>query len=405
MANSILSSVIQDYQEYLETHNSVETKSKFGVYVEGKPYFINVDMFLNMLVDKVAMTVVFSSKFDNPLSRLYDGEIRFGSTVEVLRTIRGVSEQEYNAKDFESDVANPWAKNKPVVAYEFMKINFRKKLTTTVSTDQILTAFRSDESMTAFINLIINDLGMQRNALEFLFMKNTIQEGIAYKQTFANGDYADFYLKIKNVITNFKDYDNSLYYNKLLNPEPALPNELYIIMSEDFKNEGNVKYLATLFNVDYVELKDQIIYIKNFPDTSLKCVICDKRAIFFKKNLELQPELRNPADLTYNIWLHFWRLFAVSGCFGVVGIYEEPKVAVNKPTVDIGTGVYEGAQTVTITQGTATNVKYTLDSGDEQTVTTSAEVSIGVPSDLAYVHTLTVTYDGGEDVYRYRIFE
>lgn len=398
-----LKNVITDYNDYLKTHNSVETASKFGAIVEGEYYNISPEMFLNYLIDRIADTVIFGSRFDNPLSKLYNGDMTYGAIIQDIRTIRGVRGQDYNSKDFNPDVTNPYEKNKPVLSEAFHKVNFRKYLKTTVTHDQLLSAFTSDGAMQGLISLIVSDLGMQRYALEYSEMKDTLIGGIAKKVYFKKDDFSSFYNVFKDVMTNFKDYDASIYYNKVLNPEPAQVSDLYLIMSETFKNKADVNFFATLFNVDYAEIKDQIIYIKDFPDNSVKAMVVDKRAVFFKKVLDRRTELINGADLTKNIWEHFWRLYSISPHFGVVAICEETE-GVNKPTVSIDSGVYEGQQTVIITQGTATNVKYILNNGEETDVTTTAQVTIPKKTPLSYVSVLTVKYDGGEDVYRYRIY-
>lgn len=399
----LTSAVIQDYNEYLKTHNSVEAGTKFNVNVNDTIVPISTEMFLNMLLNKIAMTQVFGANFDNPLASLISGEIYQGEYVENITTIVGTKENDYNVKDFETDVTNPWQKNKPTVVYETLEINYRKKLMTTISQKQIMSAFRNDASMESFINRVVSDLGLQREAFEFNAEKEQLQKGIAkYEYIDGEDDYAGFYLKIKNIITNFKDYDNSLYLNKYLNPRPAKISDLIIIISEDYKNKTNVNYLSTLFNVDYAELKDSFYYIKEFNDKNIKCMIIDKRGICFKKVTDITTQITNPADLTWNIWVHFWRLFEVSSMYGAVAISVREK-SENIPTVSIESGVYEGQQTVTINQGSATNVKYVLDSGEETSVTSTAQVTIAKPAKPGYVSTLKITYDGGEDIYRYRI--
>ena len=400
----LTAAVLQDYNEYLQTHTGAEAGTKFNISVNDVIVPINVEMFINCILDKIAYTQIFDKRYDNPLSRLISGEIAFGQYVENIRTIAGVKEEDYRVQDFEPDVTNVYQKRKPVVVTEILSINHRKKLMTTLTEKQITTAFTNDASMQSFLNMVVSDMGMQRKAWEFAKEKEALMKGVAKYEYIENEeDYAGFYLKIKNIITNFKDYDNSLYYNKILNPEPiADVSDLYIIMSEDFKNATNVNYLATLFNVDYAELKDNFISIKEFPDKNVKCMIVDKRAINFKNVMNATTELKNPADLTWNLWYHFWRMFEMSDFFGCVAIAVKNSSVV-APTVDKGTGVYSEQQTVTITQGSATNVKYQLDDGELTSVTTSAQVVITKREKDGLTSTLKVTYDGGEDIYRYRI--
>lgn len=372
---------IDAYNEYLKTHNKVETASIYPE-VNGTVYAIDADMFIEYLVSQIALQVVNASEFINPLDGLYKGEVRYGKIIQDIRTICGYKEKDYNVKDFANNVTNPYEKEKPGVVAVYHKINNEKVIKVTTTYEQLLSAFQTENGLNALVASIINDISVQKAAWEYNEMKETMEKR-DYATVLRVKDFADFSVKVKNIFTDFTFFDNSHKYNRSVIPSPTAKSNIKIIMSKKYQNEVDVNYFTGLFNVSYAEIKENIMYVDEFTNPKRVCMIVDERGLFFYKVIDVSRNLENPADLTRNIWLHFWRLLSVSPNYNAVAIEledSEDKI----PYITVDTTDYKseenlyfvGQKTVTINANGASDVTYKVNGGAATTVTGTATVNV-----------------------------
>ena len=177
---------------------------------------------------------------------------------------------------------------------------------------------------------------------------------------------------------------------------PTADSDIVILMAKHYKNELDVNYFTGLFNKSFANIEGNIHYVDRFPDDDTVALVFDKNGVQFHKQLQTKRTLENPADLTTNHWVHMWRMISVSPLYNAV-VFKKNNTEVKRPTMSAPSGYYPDGVTLTLTQGEATNVKYSVDGKTPVPVTTSASINV------ANSQVIEVTYDGGSDIYRYRV--
>lgn len=385
---------IEAYNKYLETHNLVEARQEY--VIPGTVVGIDTDMFTNFLFDAVAMEIVRTKSFADPLDFLYGEEISAGRIIKDIRTILDGEESDYSIKDFEVDITNPFVKEKKSVAVVYHKVNKYKKAKVTTSYEQIVSAFAYEGGVNDLVNAWIADLSTQFNAYWYNEEKKAItdENWLTLKRV---KDYADFSITVKNVFNDMTSYDLSENLNAALIPSPTEESDIVIIMARHYQNELDVNYYTGLFNQAFANISKSIKYVDRFPRKDTVAIIFDKNGTQFHKQLNVRKTLDNPADLTRNHWAHMWRMISVSPLYNSVEIALDDE-SVNRPTMSHGSGYYPSGVELTLTKGTATNVKYSINGGTAVAVS-EATASISVTDSQV----IKVTYDGGSDIYRYRV--
>lgn len=332
---------IEAYNAYLAEHNLVQARATF-IDAGGLDYPIDVDMFYNYLVDQVAMQVITDVRFDDPLGDLYKGSIYEGRILQDISPVSGYPFEDYDVQDFEEDVTNPYKKKKDEFSVYFMTTDEYKKVKTTYSRNQVLSAFQTTYGIDALVNSIITLLYTKKSAWTYNAKKKKLASpNFVTRKNITS--YSDFTLKIKDMIDELRfSYDRSYKYNRAVIPKPVAQNEILIVLKASYKNRVDVKYLAGLFNVSFAELSKSIRfkYIDEFPNMPQRvAVICDMRGLYFYKVLNMDTVLPNQADLSTNHWVHFWEMIEACPNYNAIAYDEYTEAQLEAlPAVAFGVG-------------------------------------------------------------------
>lgn len=395
------------FNDYMKTHNLTQAVVDGKINIGSKIVPVNFDMFFGFLVDKIVLQVVNSNAFIDKLDFLYkDTYMDVGAIIEDIRTILKSKIYDYDTKNFETDVENPYKKHKKGISVVFHRITDYKKIVVTVSYAQLKTGCLTDGGINDIVMQMINDVQVEYSAWAYAAKKTALTLP-DYVQTVYVDDYKDFNIKLKDVKIDVTNYDDSYKHNAALLYTPTAENNLVIVMSERYKNKVDINVFTGLFNVSYAELKDRITYIDQFDDPKIVCGIYDKRGFQFRKALDTARELENGADLSRNRWLHFWRMHSVSPHYTAV-IFKENEYNGNQPIYysdeavivkgyDVDSKSFVDTYTLTIKAGTSV----TVDGGTPQDITTNKDVVITNPKKLQVV-TVKV-FDNDINIMNYRV--
>ena len=384
------------FNEYLETNNLTQAVTDGYINAGQQIVPINYDMFFGFLVDKIVLSVINSHSFIDKLDNLYQGTLDVGALIEDKMTILKSKLYNYDTKDFETDVENPYKKHKKGLSVVFHHITDYKKITVTVSYQQLKTGCLTENGVDGIVNNMINDVQVEYSAWAYAQKKNALAQA-NYAQTIYFKDYADFNLKLKGVKIDVTNYDDSYKHNASLLLTPTSENNLIIVMSERFKNAVDINVFTGLFNVSYAELKDRIVYIDQFNDPEIVCGIYDIRGLQFRKVLDTSRELENGADLSRNRWLHFWRMHSVSPHYTAV-VFKEATENSFSDVAELVQGYNEETSAYT-TNATivapAFAGTYTIDgvADEDNTFESGANITIANPKRIAPVEIVFTSTD------------
>lgn len=378
------------FNEYLKENNLTQAQTDGYIRGDNQVYPVNFDMFFGFLVNKPVMSIINSNAFIDKLDKFYKDEyMRYGATIEDKATILKSGLFDYDTKNFETDVENPFKKNKKGLQVVFHKNREHKKIELTISYEQLESGCMTENGVDDIVNNMVNDVSVQYSAWAYKQKKNCLVKR-NYAQVITFKDYADFNLKLKDVKIDVTNYDNSYKYNTMLLFRPTTENNLAVVMSEKYKNEVDVNWFTGLFNVSYAEFKDRITYIDEFPDKDIVCGIYDIRGFQFRKVLDKTTALPNGADLTENRWTHFWRVHSVSPLYSAIVFKKESDE--NKSDIAELVKGYDVKNKAYIDDTTITapfDGFYQIDNEDPEEMVKDGEITVANPKDLRPV---TITF-------------
>ena len=212
------------------------------------------------VVKTYAYTTIFE-RIDNPFAPFFKEKLEAGFTVEDLYI------KLFDGHDFDYTGADALKRHKPDVVDLFYSINFEKEYDISVSLEQSRTAFLSLSGIEQFMAQQYNSLF---SSAERDIWKKCLE---IFGDVYANGDYYNisasalssdaniksFLETLKNTISGFQFLGST--YNPLSTDVKTRPEDVLIIMPANVKNKIDVQILAGAFNLDKIEVRNQIITV------------------------------------------------------------------------------------------------------------------------------------------------
>ena len=128
--------------------------------------------FLNLLVNRIAFSVVQSRIANNPLAILKKGQVPLGSDIEDIFVNMAKSQT------YDPDGKNLLQRKIPDVKACYYRMNRQDMYKVTISNDQLRTAFTNWSELERLIAGIVNSLYSGDNYDEFLLMKGLVESAV-----------------------------------------------------------------------------------------------------------------------------------------------------------------------------------------------------------------------------------
>jgi len=280
--------------------------------------------FIDALVNKIALTIIQSTSWTNPLSEFKRGLLTGGDTIEeIMVGLVKAKTYDPNRDELERELFG----TAPIeVQNSFHKLNRRDRYKVTINQPLLMSAFNTPMGLSSFAAQIMAAPGTSDQWDEFLLMCQLFAE---YE---ANGGY--FKVKIrditnpdsptlaedtKSVLTRIRSMAGTLkfistQYNAARMPIAAQSDELILFVTPEFNAVLDVEALAGAFNVDKMALSGRIIEIpkEQFGITGVEAILTTKDFFVVADQLFETASQWNPASLQNNYWLHRWQVISAS---------------------------------------------------------------------------------------------
>lgn len=300
--------------------------------------------FLGALVNRIGRVIITSRLYSNPWAMFKQGFLDYGETIEEI-FVGLAKPYQFTPVGTEQD-ENPYKIFLPDVKAAFHSLNFRKYYPTTVTNDDLRTAFLSWEGITDLIARIIEQIYAGANYDEFLIMKYMIArlalDGQIASVTIPTVTAANARTVTADMVTYARNLGfMSTDYNRAGVETYTDPSWLYMILTTDISAILDVEVLALSFNMSRAELIGQQIFVDGFgtfnqsrlaalfkddpyttytPFTSaelnllgtIKGLLCDKRWFMIYDNYMEMTDKYNPRQLYWNYFYHVWKTFSTS---------------------------------------------------------------------------------------------
>ena len=129
--------------------------------------------FLNALTNKVARTLIYSKVFENPLKALHKGMLPYGYSIEQNYVEMAEGKGFWEHWDASGDeVKDLVGKKKPSIKLLYIERNFAMKYKTTISDQQLRTAFQSQDGLGRLVEQVVSSIYSKAYFDEFNMMKD-----------------------------------------------------------------------------------------------------------------------------------------------------------------------------------------------------------------------------------------
>lgn len=315
--------------------------------------------FLNALVNRIALVLINSKMFYNPLRVFKKGTIEYGEIVEEI-FVNIAKAHVYDPVVAEQEV---FKREIPDVDAIFHKMNYKNFYKVTIQNEDLRQAFLSSQGISDLIARIVDSLYSGANYDEFLIMKNMIVDAVK------NGRMTSVTIpeataeNAKSIITTIKSVSNALEFpSTAYNAQGVLTytpkDRQVLILDTKFDAINDVEVLASAFNMDKAEFMGRRVLIDNFADlTGVPAVLVDESWwMVFDMQINFT-EIYNAQGLYWNYFYHVWKLFSESPYSNAVVFTSNPNsvtnVTVSPESANVAKGSTQQMTATVVTTGYA----------------------------------------------------
>ena len=254
--------------------------------------------FLQALTNKIARTLFYSKVFDNPLKALHKGMLPFGYSLEQIFVNMAESKgfwEHWNSSG--DEVKDLVGKQKPDIKLLYIERNFAYKYKTTISDQQLRTAFTDQMGLSRLIEQVVSSVYSKAYFDEFNDMKRILTahaqaKYLAYDSTTGKmtekpltntvlpngkneaimvlGEYATQEAKGKAISKAIRTVAGKMAfpsdkYNSAGVKQWSERQQLIYITTPEEQAELDVEVLANAFNMDKADVNVRMIVVDELP--------------------------------------------------------------------------------------------------------------------------------------------
>lgn len=285
------------------------------------------NVFWNVLLNRIALTIVRQKSFTNPLSYLKRASTRWGTTIQEMQV------NLLRAKEYQKHAVNVFGLDgrEPDIHVKYHTMNRRDKYEIALPMEQVISgAFTGEEQLSALINsCLAQPMNSDQND-EFVLMLNLLKH---YQ------DFQGFYNIHIDDIVGAPDRDTAVERCEKLATAVRAMNTKLRYYSTDYSSEGRnaglatltdrtlliipadvdavmtVQMLAYMFNEKNGELiADRIIVVPKIPIPGVQAILVDEDFFLCSDNIApftLTAPI-NPLNMTQLTVMHHWETLSYS---------------------------------------------------------------------------------------------
>lgn len=259
--NVIRQNASAEYQNAVPVVTKETDIPKVGEVLYGYPALAN--LFINALVNRIALVQVKSATFNNDYKELKKGYLEFGESVEEVFV------QIAKAREFSVEKAEgrEFKRSLPDVKSAFHAMNYRVQYPVTIQDEDLRTAFLSADGVQDLIAKIVDSVYTAAEYDEYLLFKYTmikaITKGKMYPVSIGAGT------DMKEAAVAFRGMSNQLQfmstkYNAAGVHTTTAKADQFIFMDSKYNAQYDVNVLASAFNMDKADFMGRLKLIDDW---------------------------------------------------------------------------------------------------------------------------------------------
>lgn len=411
MMNYIRQNSSRLYQDVVPeaTEDNIQT---LGNILLDDAYQPQLNEFINVLINRIALTMIRNASFTNPLAKFKKGSIPLGTDIQDIITNPAEAEPyEYSNTAMEKLLTI----TDPDTHVAYYRRNRKDLYTKTITREGLQGAFVSWDKFFNYIYSIIQSLYNGNYISEFNYTKDLVKsaydnnkvivETVSKPVDEATGKA--FVKKARELYNLFMfPSTNFNAYTKFSGAKGTITtwttkDRIALLIRADVMSSIDVDILSAAFNMSRADFLGAVTIVDNFGDDKILGVMCDESWLQIYDNIFRFDEFYNARVMAWNEYLHAWGTFAISPFANAVLFATEESVPVTNldfanDSVDItGVGTQEEV-TLTVTPSSSTSdIDYLSSNPAIFTVTKKSNTNATVTATGVGEATLTAKADNG----------
>ena len=326
--NAIRNAMPSSYSDRIPSATK-ETIQEYGASLKQYPVIMN--KFVDILVNKIGLTVIKNKSYENPLKAFQRGDLPVGQTIEEI-FIDIVNAKTYTEQPGD-DLADVFEINKPNIQARYHVVNSQLVYPISISKANLLQAFSNVAYFEDFVSKIFESVYASAELDEFLQTKALIQNYATAPEEEGGDPVNRFYdvevdeivdeTSAKNFARVVRKYSNDLTYMKsdfnyagVVTHTPKQDQVLLIDTNADAYLDVDV--LAYAFNMNRANVEDIVgkkVVLDDFggdsDDDTIGLLVDRDWFMIYNQLYEIQ-EQDNALHLYFNRFLHVWKCYSTS---------------------------------------------------------------------------------------------
>ena len=282
-----------------------------------------LNQFMDILINKVAFTVVRGKRWENPLAVFEKRRVDYGNTIEevALKWIKAHSYRD-DWGDRVDDITNLLKVNRPDGSVAYHSINREDTYPISINEMELQSAFNSENGLNELIARIMeipansDAYDTYRIMLQLIAMYETNWGFFKVNLSAAPTDEAtgkEFLTKVRAMAGKLA-FPSSLYNALTVQDIPTFANasELVLLTTPEAQAVLDVQTLASVFNVDLAEIKYRTVLVDEFPIPNAVALLTTEDFFVVHDKVYMTTSFFNPQTLTTNYYLHHISVNSVS---------------------------------------------------------------------------------------------
>lgn len=384
------------------------TKENLASYAQAlKDYPVIMNKWVNVLVNKIGLTVIKNKMWNNKLAEFQRGDLPVGSTIEEI-FVDVVKAKTYTEEPASDNLGDVFAVNKPDVKVRFHIVNSQLVYPISISKVNILQAFNNLPAFEDFLSKVFESVYASANLDEYLQTKQLIQ-------FYATNDNVNRFFDVevsavtdestaKALATKIRAYSNKLEfmsnkYNYAGVTTHTPKEDQVLLINTDTEAFMDVNVLAYAFNMEKADpsaIVSKVVTLDDFgdeSDTATQAILVDRDWFMIYSQLYQMEEQNNALHLYFNRFLHIWKVYSTSEFANAVRF---TTTVVERPlTITPSTATINAGKTLQLETNMPATFAITTQGVDEgTTVSSSGLLTIAAAEDVtSIVVTATSTGD------------
>ena len=347
--------------------------------------------FVNVLINRIALTIIRNKSFNNPLAMFKKGSVPLGTDIQEIY------ENPAKAEAYElsnSAMAKLLSITDPDTHVVYYRRNRQDKYTKTIAREALQGAFQSWDKFENYVTSITQSLYSGNYIDEFNYTKallngayengKMIVEKVDKVQDEASAKALvkkarSLYTKMSLPSTEYNAYSKfSGAHGKITTWTDQ--DRIVVIIPADVDSEISVDVLAKAFNMDSTKLMGRIVRVDSFKNPNIQMIMCDESFLQIYDNLMRFDEFYNANVMAWNEYLHVWSTYAISPfanavCFATDDVKPVKQVTIGAENIDLSLASNPTGKTLDITLNPADTSSVINYSGSDDKVFEVEKVS------------------------------